>query len=259
MESRLPVLRALLRDANASGYRVISVADWADRVDRGDTSSERLLVLRHDIDTDPRTGLAMADIEAEAGAGASFFFRLSSFDPVIVARIKALGFHVSYHFEELATHAKARKLGTIAQVRAELPAIQQAFAENLTRLRERFSLPMDIVCSHGDWKNRQLGLSNHALLEDPALRQQLGIRYETYDAVLAAPLKGRIADAALPATWTPTDPFAAIAAGSSPLYLLLHPRQWRSSARANSRETLVRVLDAVQARAGGWFTRGSQP
>lgn len=248
MGSRFATLERLLRSATDGGYRIVSVADWADLVEREETSSQRLLVLRHDIDTDPATGLAMAEIERDAGAGASFFFRLSTFDPAVVARTRSMGFHVSYHFEELASHSKARGLVTVAAVNAELPVIQQTFAENLLRLRDRFGLPLDIVCSHGDWKNRQLRLSNHALLNDAGLRQQLKIRYETYDPALAAPLAGRFADAALPDIWSPADPFAAIAAGHSPLYLLLHPRQWRSSLTANARETTVRIREAIQAR-----------
>ena len=107
---------------------------------------------------------------------------------------------------------------------------------------------MDIVCSHGDWKNRQLGLPNHVILADRDFREKWRIRWETYDAELAEPLVARTADAPLPRLWIPDSPVSSISRAESPVYLLLHPRQWRSAIWANGRATSVRMLEAFQDR-----------
>ncbi len=69
-------------------------------------------MLRHDVDTDPGTAAAMWDIERELGVESSYFFRLSTLAPALMADIAAGGSEASYHYEEVATVAKRRRLRT---------------------------------------------------------------------------------------------------------------------------------------------------
>ncbi len=248
MPHRLADYRALLAGAVDNGYRVISVEDWAART-RLSTSpgSEKLLVLRHDVDTDPTQMLLTAEIEQEFKAGASYFFRLPTMNARVVHAVAERGFHVSYHFEELATFAKQHRVSSRAQIEARMPEIQALFASNITSLRDRFGLPMRLVCSHGDWINRRLGIMNHAVLESRAFRAQIGVDFETYDAELVAPMHSYISDYPAPFWWKPSAPASALQRGDSPLGVLTHPRQWRASMR-NATDIVQRMIEGVHYR-----------
>ena len=247
MPSRLPDYRALLAAAARHGYRVVGVDDWATLLRDGNAATAgRLLVMRHDIDTDAPFSLDWARAEHEVGARASYFFRLSTMQPDVIEAVARLGHHVSYHFEELADVAKARRLRTPEQVKQYMPEIRERFADNLARLRRQFGWDGHVVCSHGDWMNRRLGLRNLELLADPAVRAQLDVRHETYDAELMQPLQGYYTDAQPPAWWRKTgSPLPAIEAGLAPIGILTHPRQWRPNLVTNTRETIRRVSEGL--------------
>lgn len=250
MPSRLDIYRALLETAAAQGYRMISVEQWAEVLARDSAGiGEKYFILRHDVDTDPSQTLLSSQIERVYKAQASYFFRLSTMSPQVVRQVADEGFHVSYHFEELATYAKAHRLGSRAEVEAHMPRIRRQFLDNLSGLRRRFALPMRIVCSHGDWMNRRLGIMNHAILADPAFRMEAGIDYETYDAELMDPMQRYISDQAAPVWWRPMNPTEALRQGISPLGLLTHPRQWRASI-GNVPEIATRLIEGVDYRMG---------
>src|SRR6185369_13900595 len=145
------------------------------------TAAGRVLILRHDIDTDPRTAGAMWALERERGIVSSYFFRLSTVDVHLMRTIAAAGGDAGYHFEELATIAKAARLRTAEEVRARLPEARDRFAVNLDRLRRQTGLPLRIAASHGDFVNRAVGVNNTEILDDPAFRESVGIELEAYD------------------------------------------------------------------------------
>lgn len=248
MPNRLNVYRDMLADASNSGYRIISVEDWAGRLSsQPPPAAEKLLVLRHDVDTDPTQMLLSAEIEREFNAGASYFFRLPTMNPRVVNAVAEHGFHVSYHFEELATFAKQQRLRSRGEVEARMPEIQALFAENISKLRQQFGQPMRLVCSHGDWINRRLGIMNHALLADRTFRQQIGVDFETYDAELVKPMRAYVSDYPAPFWWKPQTPQACLQRGDSPLGVLTHPRQWRASIH-NATDILERIVEGAAYR-----------
>lgn len=252
MPSRLPEYRRLLARASELGYRLISVEQWAELLKSTPSMAEggtRLLVLRHDVDTDAAFTLLSRQVELEFGASASYFYRQSTMDARVIEAVMRDGFHVSYHFEELADVAKKRGLRDAQAVRARMGEIQELFASNLQRLRQQFGWSARIVCSHGDWINRRLGLRNLALLDDPVFRARVNVEHETYDAPLMDPLRGYYTDAQPPIYWRKSgSPVPALEAGLTPLGLLTHPRQWRPSPLSNTAETGRRVAEGLSYR-----------
>lgn len=235
----------MLAVAVDSGYRIISVEDWAAI---GQTEvvniPPKLLILRHDVDTDPAQMMLSSDIEREFNAGASYFFRLSTMHPRVVDALAERGFHVSYHFEELATFAKKNRLKHRAQVETRMSEIQDLFAANVTGLRKQFGLPMRLVCSHGDWVNRRLGIMNHAILASRDFRAQIGVDFETYDDELVNPMKAYVSDYPAPFWWKPAAPQSRLRLGESPLGVLTHPRQWQSSIH-NATDIAQRIVEGL--------------
>ena len=246
MPSRLGDYRALLETALGAGYAIVSVERFwaligADAVD----PARHYLVLRHDIDTGPRTARAMWRIERSLGIAGSYYFRLSTLDLGLMADIAAAGGEASYHYEELATVAKCRHLRTRADALAHLPEAQDRFQRNLARLRALTGLPMRVVASHGDFVNRKLGLINWAILADPEFRVEVGIELETYDEAFMSRVTSRHADLMSRPYWTPTEPLAAIQRAEPLVYLLIHPRGWNVERIANVRANALRMWEGL--------------
>ncbi|MFT3800666.1 MAG: hypothetical protein QM766_05540 [Burkholderiaceae bacterium] len=250
MPTRLPEYRRLLTTALDHGYRVISVEEWARLLDQPPGPSiGKLMVMRHDVDTDAALTIKWSEIERDAGVGASYFYRQTTMDGRVIEAVMRAGFHVSYHFEEIAEVAKERRLGSEQAIRQHMPEMQQRFARNLDAMRARFGLDGRIVCSHGDWMNRRLGVRNLELLRDPAFRQQAGVDYETYDEALMTPLNGYYTDSQPPSYWRRSgSPFDAIHAGITPIGVLTHPRQWQPNFASNTAETWRRISEGLAYR-----------
>ncbi len=247
MGSRLGLYRQLLTSALEAGYRIHSVTGLWQLIESGRLGpTERHLVLRHDVDTDWRTAAAMWEIDRELGAETSYFFRLSTMAPRLMAEIVGGGSEASYHYEELATVAKRRGLRTGADAVAHLPEAKELFAANLERLRAKTGLPMRVVAAHGDFVNRRLGVANWVVLDDPDLRRALGIDLETYDDAYLRHLPSRHSDAPYPTFWVPSDPTGPIRSGEPVVSVLVHPRHWRVDRSVNARDDLQRVIEGVR-------------
>jgi hypothetical protein len=245
--SRLGAYERLLGGALEAGYRVRSVGGaWRSIGDGGLEAGSRLVVLRHDVDTDPATAAAMWAIDRRLGVETSYFFRLATLDPGLMAEIAAAGSEASYHYEELATIAKRRRLRTRSDALAHLPEAVDRFAENIGRLRAMTGLPMRIVASHGDFVNRRLGLPNWLILADPDVRRGLDIELETYDEAFLRHVTSRHSDGPHPQFWRPVDPAAAIGAGEAVISVLVHPRHWRVNRLVNARDDVQRVVEGVR-------------
>lgn len=245
MPSRIGELAGLLDKAVAAGYRICS---YSDLLAEQPPSPQKLLVLRIDVDTDPATAGLLARQVKSAGGSASVFFRLPTIDWHVIDQAARSGMHVSYHYEEPATLAKQRGVRTAGDYCALLPRAREDFARNLSMLRERTGLPMDIVCSHGDWINRFLGVDNTVLLADEPFRRSVGVVAEVYDASVRALIAADLSDRCLPHRWESGDPHQAVERQASPIALLIHPREWRASVRSNVFANLSRVVETVRWR-----------
>ena len=249
MPSRLGDFRRLLESALKHGYALVSIEMlWkliqTDNVD----PAGRYIVLRHDIDTDPGTGEAMWNIEKALGGEASYFFRLSTVDWRLMARITEGGASIGYHYEELATVAKERRLRTREQALRSIPEAQERFAQNLDRMRTSTGQALRVVAAHGDFVNRRLGIANWAILADPAFRREVRVDLEAYDGAFMDRVASRHSDTHYPRFWIPGEPRAAIASGVPIVYLLVHPRHWRVNRMINARDDLGRLRDSILYR-----------
>jgi hypothetical protein len=247
MGSRLDLYGQLLESALRAGYRISSVGEaWRLMKDGGLDPSHRHMILRHDVDTDPRTAAAMSGIDRGLGVESSYFFRLATVAPTLMADIAGDGGEASYHFEELSSVAKRRHLRSGSDALRYLPEARDLFAENLRRLRCETGLPMRVVASHGDFVNRRLGVPNSVILADDEFRRRVGVDLETYDEAFLRHLPARYTDAPHPQYWQPADPVAMIQAGVPVISVLVHPRHWRVDRLGNARDDTLRAVDGVR-------------
>jgi hypothetical protein len=244
MPTRLPEYEALLARAAQCGYRQLSVRDFHRAVRREGAPPGKMLVHRHDIDSDLRTARKMFSLETKYGVKASYYFRLSTLDYGFMRDIEAAGSEASYHYEEVATYAKRHHLRRGDEVRARFPEIRELFVRNFMRIREQLGTAMTTVASHGDFANRRLKVINHELLSDPVLRRRCGIECESYDADLLRHFDLYISDRPHPVYYYPLSPFEALGRYERVCFLT-HPVQWETNWLENTRCNVVRLAEEV--------------
>ena len=247
MPSRLALYEDILTSALRAGYHLISVEGfWALLQERRVNPSERYLILRHDVDTDPATASAVWAIEERLGIEASYYFRMATLDLDLMRAIGRGGSHASYHYEDLATIVKRRHLKHRDAVLESVTEAQELFRQNITKLRRATGLPMTVVASHGDFVNRKMLIPNWAILADRRFRRDVGIELETYDEVFMRHVSSRHADTGHPTYWASADPASAIDLRSPVVYLLTHPRNWRADPAVNLRDNLNRLQEGIR-------------
>ncbi|HEX8926834.1 MAG TPA: hypothetical protein VF786_13635 [Terriglobales bacterium] len=249
MRDRLHVLERLLTAFLDAGYEFNSVLGFWQRARHDPPNTNGLqIVLRHDIDTDARTARRMWRLERSLGIASTYYFRLCTAEVPLMREIDASGCEASYHYEELASYAKQTGLRR-REVLEALPSIRALFRRNLLLLRQRTGLAMRTVASHGDFVNRKLGLNNTILLTDEALRRELDIHCDAYDADFLCHIAARASDAMSPVEWNFNNPYLLLQRRASPLLLLIHPRQWHADAWTNLRDDTGRLWEGLRY---GW-------
>lgn len=246
MPSRLGEYEAILRQAHDLGYEQLAVRDFFRSRDR--TPPARVLVHRHDIDSDLRTARKLFALESRHGVRATYYFRLCTLDIGFMREIEAAGSEASYHYEEVATFAKQWRIRRPDALRARFPEIRQQFVRNFDSIAERLGCPLATVASHGDFANRRLNVINHELLRDTALRQQCGIECEAYDDALLRHIDMYISDRKHPVYYRPASPFDALGRDRAILFLT-HPVQWETNWIDNTRCNARRIIEELAWRA----------
>lgn len=240
MPSRLGEYEALLISAREAGYAQMSVRSFFHG-----TRAKRVLVHRHDIDSDLRTARKMFQLECRHDVHASYYFRLQTLDVGFMREIEAAGSEASYHYEEIAEFAKRRRLRDPIIVRQHFPALRDQFARNVARITKALGRPLVTVASHGDFANRKLNVINHELLADAVLRKRCGIECETYDQALLSRFDMYISDRKYPIYYKPISPFDALGQYQR-ICLLTHPVQWETNWLDNTRCNLRRLYEEIR-------------
>ena len=118
--------------------------------------------IRHDVDLHPERSLRIAQVEAEMGARATYYFRSMHFTSHsdTIRAIVDLGHTAGYHYESLTT------------TRGDLDAAYDDFCRNLEVLRT--IAPIETACAHGSprspWNSQDIW-NQHDI-------HALGITYE---------------------------------------------------------------------------------
>ncbi len=102
-----------------AGYETLTVREYL----RAGSLPERFVVLRHDVDRKPRRAEALARLEAEFDASASYYLHPSAFREGRAERLVDLGHEVGYHYDDVAT------------TRGDLDTARALFANNLRVFR----------------------------------------------------------------------------------------------------------------------------
>jgi hypothetical protein len=241
---RLAAFGGLLAQALDAGYETLTLTAFAALVAHGDAAlPRRVLLVRHDVDSDVPRARRMREIERRLGTVGTYFFRRATWDVAFMRALQDEGCDVGYHYEELATLVKERGATGPAQARALIAPARERLRGALAELRAGSGLALDLLAAHGDFANRAVGVSNVELLDDAAFRAQIGARLEAYD--VEDQVDARASDNAWPDYWEPEDPGAALARGARVVEILVHPRAWGRSPAANARADARRLVEGV--------------
>jgi len=243
MPSRLAQHERMVLRARDAGFAHTSVRQFHRALKDG-FPIDKVLVHRHDIDSDVRTARKLFDLEQKHGIHSSFYFRLCTLDIGLMREIDDYGSEASYHYEELATFAKRNHIGDPAAIRIRLPEIRAEFEDNFQSIETRLGRKLTTVASHGDFANRRLKVSNTEILADQALRARCGIDCETYDADLLKHFDIYISDRPAPQYYYPSSPHDALGRHSK-ICLLTHPRQFETNWRENTKSNFLRFYEGL--------------
>jgi hypothetical protein len=232
---RLGELDRFVCHALARGYRTMTLSEFAADA----PATGRILLLRHDVDSDVTRARRMFALEQRLGVTGSWFFRRRTWDVALMRELASAGAEVGYHYEELADLIKQRGAATAEAARALIGPARERLRAALPALRASSGLPLDVLASHGDFANAAVGVTNVELLEDRAFRAAIGVRLEAYD--VEHRVDARFTDAARVARWWPGDPAEALERGEQVVEVLVHPRAWGAAPVANAREDLHRL------------------
>jgi hypothetical protein len=248
MPSRLGEYGALLERARDAGYAQLSVRQFHRELAAPRDAPRKVLVHRHDIDSDVRTAKKMFALEARHGVKSSYYFRLSTLDFGFMREIEAAGSEASYHYEEVADYAKRHRIRCPVEIRRRFPEIREQFIRNFSSITERLGMQMVTVASHGDFANRRLKVINHELLRDAELRRRCGIECESYDSELLNRFDMYISDREHPQYYVPLSPFEALGRYQR-ICFLTHPLQWETNWIETTRCNLRRLAEEIAWRA----------
>jgi len=218
----LNIYRDLLLAARASGYEFSTVVGWL-----GGTRPEHTLILRHDVDRLPGRALRMAQIEAENGVAATYYFRNKPhvLKREIVRAISNLGHEIGYHYEVLSDAN-----GDIDRARA-------LFNQSLETLRS--ICPIQTATMHG----RPLSKYDNRLIWDHMRPEEFGLTGEGYLAFAGARIvyltdtgrtwgagqnvRDRVTGAESAPVRHTSDVIEALRSKAYPtVYLSAHPERW---------------------------------
>jgi hypothetical protein len=241
---RLAAFAGFLAQALDAGYETMTLGAFAALVARSDSGVPgRVLLVRHDVDSDVSRARRMRAIERRLGTVGTYFFRRVTWDVAFMRELQSEGCEVGYHYEELATLVKERGATGPAQARALIGLARGRLRGTLAELRAGSGLPLDVLAAHGDFANRAVGVSNVELLDDAGYRAEIGVRLEAYD--VEEHIAARASDNAWPGYWEPDDPALALARGAPVVEVLVHPRAWGRSPAANAQADGRRLLEGA--------------
>ncbi len=129
--------------------------------------------IRHDVDLRPDYSLRIAQVEAEMGVKATYYFRTvqESYDEEIIRKIVSLGHTAGYHYECLTT------------CNGDMEAAYEDFCRNLEKLRN--VVPITTACAHGSprspWNSQHIWEASRRRDVETSRQydiHSLGIEYE---------------------------------------------------------------------------------
>lgn len=229
LNNRLKEYEKIICNAIKNDYQVISLRDY---VLKNFNPNKKIFILRHDVDHRSYATKGMFEIEKKYGVKSSFYFRNSTFEPVLMKEIELHGSESSLHFEPIADFIKANP-----NIKTKEDLFKTDFKTKCLKILkfnlETYRLLCDIPCltiaSHGEKENIMVGLPNNFLTEDISTYEYLDIKLEAYNKELIDKTTCYISDVPIEINFGyryGLTPNQAITNGEKFIIFLSHPNHW---------------------------------
>lgn len=235
----------IIKSAQKNGYQIVSHSEYFDLVNHQQIAGKKLLIIRQDIDSDPKYALKWIKLQQQYKVNSSMYFRLCTFDKKVMHIVQNSGADCGYHYEEIATYAKKNHILNKEEVQNAYPEIIQLFKSNLKWMEDKLGFKIRYIASHGDFANRQLQLNNHQFVT-PELLKECNLVFEAYQPEFTETYSINISDCGYPNLYKgELTPIQAIAQEVPIIHLLMHPKHWRSNWYWNIYENLKRFKEGI--------------
>jgi len=228
--------------AQEEGYTITSLLEWFQKYHQ---NGHRVLILRHDVDIDKEGAMKMYEIEKSLGVRATYYFRWKTISESLIRKMRKDGFEASLHYETLATFCKRHHIREAERVTDKMMKICfYHLREEIARFRTQFG-DIQTVASHGDKRNRELGIPNHVILKY-GNRAELGIQFEAYDPEIRRLFDAYISDSSISNNFQwkyGLDLTDAIRQNLSTICLLTHPEHWNFSLGKKIRTIMIDICE----------------
>lgn len=239
--SRWKKYKKLLQLFIENGYDIVSLVQFYNEYNPHRSidaqswlfSDEKLLLLRHDVDDDPKSAYKMALIEMQLGVRSTFYFRWKTVNNKLIAFLLKNKFEIGLHYESLANYVEFINEHTDSSIDSEFQDKGGLFFNSVRILenemelfKSRFggSMTLNSICSHGAQVNRDIRITNYDIIPEP-FRMEKNI-FEAYD--LSQLATSYISDtSSIHGMWRRGEnPYKAIKREDKIIYLLIHPCHW---------------------------------
>lgn len=120
MPNRYSEYEKLLKIFLVNDFKFLTLYDYYKNRYGND---EKVIVIRHDIDSDLKIAKKMFEIEKQLNIKSTYYFRLKTIDEEFMKELVKNNIEVGYHFEEVATYAKRNKIYSKEQIFEEMDSI----------------------------------------------------------------------------------------------------------------------------------------
>lgn len=224
--NRLRYYDAYLRLAKEKGYKIVSYIEFLEKYQN---SSDKILILRHDIDNHTYNIRSMLEIEKSVGARASYYFRWLTFDKELMQEINKSGFEVGFHYETLGQYCEEND---ISEVNDEIiKKCKKQLNEEIKLFKEKSQINIKTIANHGHPRNCKLHVSNNVLVEEQNY-EDFGIISETYDKDFYNKVTTHIMDTDIAINYGfayNSNPIESILDNDRVIVFVSHPEHWRFS------------------------------
>lgn len=246
--NRIADYEQIIKTAIDKNYEVLPLSEFFNDARNNRLTGRKILLIRHDIDSDPTYVLKWLSVNQKYGVRTSFYFRLCTLNYSVMKKVHDLKSDCGYHYEELATIAKRKKIRTKKEIEQLYPEIRAEFIDNFNRIEQQCGFKIRSIASHGDFANRILNTPNREFITE-AVMEQCGIDFETYQSEITNNYSINITDCGYPNLYRgDTSVLQAIDQQHPIIHILIHPKHWRSSWYWNIYENGKRIIEGLKYR-----------
>lgn len=248
LADRTKEFERIITTALASGYSILSHSEYFQLVQNNQFKDRKILILRQDVDSDPKYVKKWLDLQKKYKIHSSIYFRLCTYNKAIMHAVQESGSDCGYHYEEIADYAKKHRIMTKEAVISKFPEITQVFKQNLKNCESDLGFKIKYIVSHGDFVNRKLGLPNKVFVT-PDLLTECALLFEAYQSEFTDTYSINISDCGYPKFYKgELTPLEAIEQNVPIIHFLMHPKHWRSNWYWNIYENWKRLREGLAFR-----------